>query len=377
MPALVNVHVHVGYDRNGALAADNYTRANILEQLDRYSYAGVGVVTTLGTDAGDIVFGIRAQQEVGLIGGALLLSAARGLARPDAGPANAAMRPSAVGVSTEAEARAAVREQAGKNPPLIKIWVDDRNGTVEKLPPALYRAIIEEAHKYSTRVIAHVFYLEDARALVAAGVDGFAHLPRDAEVDEALAAEMRKRDVFVLPNLSVSHNGTLTAPPAWMDDPLFRSLVAPDIAARMRAAYGKRTAAAAERARTTYAGMQRSLARLNAAGVRIGFGTDAGAVPDHPHAFTDHRELELMVQAGLTPAQALAAATINSATILELDTRFGSIDVGKSADLVVLDANPLEAITNTRRISRVYLRGAEVNRAALARQWTATNGGQP
>jgi imidazolonepropionase-like amidohydrolase len=108
--------------------------------------------------------------------------------------------------------------------------------------------------------------------------------------------------------------------------------------------------------------MQHNLAKLNAAGARIGFGTDSGAAPDHFHAFTAHRELQLMVEAGLTPAQALTAATSTSAAFLKLDRR-GTIEQGSFADFVVLDANPLDDIANTEKIAHVYLRGREVDRA--------------
>ena len=90
----------------------------------------------------------------------------------------------------------------------------------------------------------------------------------------------------------------------------------------------------------------------------------AGAVRDHVHAFTDHRELEIMVRAGLTPMEAIAAATSGSAELAGL-TDLGALTPGKSADFIVLDANPLDDIRNTRRISRVYLRGREVDRGAI------------
>ena len=360
IPALVNAHVHLGYDRGATFSADNYTRENIISQLNRYAYAGVGAVTSLGTDAGDLASAIRTQQAAGLLGGALFLSAGRGLAMPDAGPGNAAMKPSAYGVSTDAEARSLVRALAGRKVDLVKIWVDDRNATVPKLTPALYRTIIAEAHLFGTPVIAHVYYLEDARDLVQAGVDGFAHLPRDLEVDDQLVVAMAKRGVFVLPNLAISENGMHASPPAWLDDPLLAELVPAESIERVRRSYAKRSFEAVERARATYARMQRSLAKLNAGGVRIGFGTDAGAVPDHFHAFTDHRELQLMVEAGMTPAEALTAATRGAADFLRL--RQGVIEEDAPADFVVLDANPLEQITNTRKISAVYLRGVEVDR---------------
>jgi len=373
IPGLVNAHVHLGYDRGETFAAENFTREHLVTQLERYAYAGVAAVTSLGTDPNDLPFSIRPQQSLGFLGGALYLTAGRGIARPNAGPANAAMRPAAYGVSTIEEARAAVREQAGKRVDLIKIWVDDRNGSVEKLSPELYRAIIDEAHRYGTRVIAHVFYLADVRELMDAGVDGFAHLPRDLSIDDALAQRMEERGVFVLPNLSISENGTHSAPPSWIDDALLQDVVPAADVARLRASYTGRSAEAVARARTTYGRMQQSMKALVAAGVPLGFGTDAGASRDHFHAFTDHRELALMVEAGMTPMQALTAATRMSAEILRLQ-QLGGIVPGKSADFVVLDADPLDDITNTRRISTVYLRGQEVNREALRAAWAQQGG---
>ena len=97
--------------------------------------------------------------------------------------------------------------------------MDDRNGSVQKLSPALYRTIIDEAHKAGLRVMAHVYYLADARDLVEAGVDGFLHLVRDAEMDDALARRMKARTVFVTPDSSMSGRGVVT--PQWFEDPLW------------------------------------------------------------------------------------------------------------------------------------------------------------
>jgi len=103
-------------------------------------------------------------------------------------------------------------------------------------------------------------------------------------------------------------------------------------------------------------------------GARIGFGADAGAVPDHFYAYSAHRELQLMVEAGMTPEQALAAATSTSANYLRLNDR-GTLDAGKSADFVVLDANPLDDIANTKKIAKVYLKGQELDRQAMRSSW--------
>jgi len=241
----------------------------------------------------------------------------------------------------------------------VKIWVDDRDGTVPKLPPAMYRAIIDEAHKQGVRVVAHIFDLADAKELLRAGVDGFAHGVRDKDVDDEFLSLIKARpDVFVIPNLPDRDSGDDYA---WLAD-----TVPPQEIARLRTAAAKRTPDAARQAQELYNVQARNLARLDAAGVRIGFGTDAGVSV----GWNAHTELADMVAAGMTPARVIVAATKTSAGILRLD-ELGTIAAGKSADLIVLDANPLDDITNTRRISAVYLRGQELDRAALRAAWMA------
>jgi imidazolonepropionase-like amidohydrolase len=361
MPALIDSHIHIGYQKELSYSAENYTRDNLADQLHRYANAGVSAVMSLGTDPGDLPFQLRREQESN--GGTLFRMAGRGIAAPNAGPADPALKPSAYGVATEAEARKVVRDQIASKVDFIKIWVDDRNGTVKKLSPELYRAIIDEAHKGGTRVIAHVFYLDDAKDLARAGIDGFAHLVRDREVDQETVDLIRQRNILIMPNLGLAQSRTYFRPPAWLDDALLRETVPPAIIARMRATYDTRPPASVEAARKTYGIMQHNLAKLNSEGARIGFGTDSGAAPDYFHAYNAHRELQLMVEAGMTPAQALTAATVTSAAFLRLKDR-GSMEAGKSADFLVLEANPLDDIANTKKIDKVYLEGREVDRSA-------------
>src|SRR5262249_35692134 len=162
--------------------------------------AGIGTVLSMGTDAGDVPLRLRADQEAGRVGGARFLLAGRGLAAPNAGPGTPELKPTAYGVETEAQARAYVRDLVSQHVNVVKIWVDDRNGSVEELSPALYRAIIDEAHRHNTRVVAHVFYLDDAKELARAGVDAFAHLVRDKDVDAELIALLKEHRVLVMPN---------------------------------------------------------------------------------------------------------------------------------------------------------------------------------
>ena len=233
IPALINAHGHVGFQQDVSFEKANYTRENIINQLKQYAYYGVGAVMTAGTDAGDVSYELRDRP---VAGAALLRTAGRGFAMPNAGPGGTAMRDSAYGVTTEEEARKFVQELATKRPDLIKIWVDDRGGSVQKLTPNLYRAIIDEAHKHKIRVMAHVFYLTDARDLVEAGVDAFLHSVRDAEMDDALVSRMKQRNVYITPNLSISGRGAATQQPPWYDDPLLAEVFSASAIARVRPA---------------------------------------------------------------------------------------------------------------------------------------------
>ncbi len=367
IPALINLHGHVGFQRGLTYDAANYTRENIVDELRRYLYHGVGTVVSLGTDAGELWQQIQREQHAG----ARLYTAGRGLAAPNAGPGSPALRPSAAGVTSEEEGRQLVGELAAQRVSFVKIWVDDRGGTVEKLAPAFYRAIIDEAHRRGLQVIAHVFYHDDAEDLVAAGVDGFAHLVRDREMDDALVAAIVAQDVFVMPNLGVSERRRHTQPPAWLREPLLASTVAPAVLERAAASYAGFAADAPARA-AQYAGMERSLRKLHAAGADLVLGSDGG-VQDHFPGFAAHRELELFVAAGLPPMDALAIATSRPALRLrQVDA--GRLSLGTRADFVVLDANPLDDITATRRIAGVYLDGEAVDREALRAAWSARSG---
>jgi imidazolonepropionase-like amidohydrolase len=367
MPTLINAHGHPGFQRGLTYSADNFTRENIIDDLDRALYFGVAAVQSQGIEKGDVTYQIRADQETGKLGGARLHIAGRGIGAPNAGPGGAAYAGIAYEVTTEDQARKAVRELAARKVNLVKIWVDDRNGRAPRLSPSLFRAIIDEGHKHRLQVNAHVFYHTDAVELVNAGVDGLAHLVRDKEMDAALVASIVQHHVYVMPNLSPEWN-TYTELPHWLrdGDPLMKLVqesIPPAVIARMKTTYGNRDPAAVERTRTQYAILQRSLARLAKADARIILGCDTG-LEDHLFGMAEQHELESMVRGGMTPMQVIVAATSRPAEYLKL-TRMGTLAAGKDADFLVLDANPLDEITNTQRISRIYIKGAEVDRASL------------
>jgi imidazolonepropionase-like amidohydrolase len=371
MPTLVSTHVHPGFQKGVTYVAANFTRETVLTDLDRALYFGVSVAQSQGIERGDVLNRIRAEQAAGTLGGAQLLVAGRGIGAPNAGPGAAAYAGIAYEITTEAEARRAVEELAASRVDIVKLWVDDRNGRAPQLSPALYGAVIDAGHQSGLRVNAHVFYHADAEGLVAAGIDGLVHLVRDIEMSDVLVAEIVRRNVYVNANMSSPRRATQVGVPAWLTpgDPLQRLLeesVTSDELDKLAEDFVKRDPQAAAAARERYAILERSLRKLSAAGANIVLGADTG-VQDHLFGLAEHLELEAMVDAGMTPAQALVAATSRAAEYLQLADR-GSLVPGKRADLLVLDASPLDDIGNTRRISRVFLAGAEIDRAALRAQ---------
>jgi imidazolonepropionase-like amidohydrolase/streptogramin lyase len=370
MPALIDAHVHLGYRQGTTFTAANYTRENLSAIFDRLASYGVAAVLEAGTGRGDLSFQIRDEHRPGT----RYLTAGRGFAMPNAGPGGP-MRDAAYGVTTEADARDKVRELAAHKPDLIKIWVDDRNGTVEKLKPNLYRTIIDEAHAHQIRVMAHIAALDDAKDLLRAGVDGFGHCVRDRYVDAELLAMLKERpNVFFLVTMWGERNAIYGGPPDWLDEPIVHETLSPAEIQQLRDGFLPAAAPATlQRATEDADRLLRNVATLYKAGVRIGLGTDTGGVTGGgAFGLASHVEVELMVKAGLTPAQAIVAATRTSAEILGLDM-LGTIAAGKSADFLVLDANPLDAIGRTRRILTVYMQGVEVGPRNTRKAPTAVN----
>jgi len=326
MPAIIDTHTHL-----------SQTREALLNDLRRRAYFGVGAALSLGQDAADAPYEVRSETLAGM---ARFFTAGRGITAPEPGRTTAPYW-----VTTTAEAQKAVQENAARKIDIIKIWVDDRMGTVKKLSPELYGAVIDEAHKRGMRVIAHIYTLEDARATLRAGLDAFAHGVRDKDLDEEFMALVKQHPQLVLgPNMP---DRGVAANLEWLR---------PGLPAAELDALQKTNTDRPE-AQAFWSIQARNLARMNAAGVQIVLGTD-GNTP-----YAAHVEMLDMVTAGMTPMQVIVAATRNGARFLKLADA-GTIEPSKSADFLVLDANPLEDITNTRRIASVYLRGATVDRSA-------------
>jgi imidazolonepropionase-like amidohydrolase len=361
MPALIDAHTHLGWAviRTGEINKDTYSKDNLTDHLRRMAYYGIAATFNMGTDPGDVGFQLRAQPPAGA---ALLRLAGRGMGKPNAGPGAEYWRPVAYGITSEADARKAVQELAAKKVDLVKIWVDDRNGAVEKLTPDLYRAVIDEAHKRNLRVSAHIYYLADAKDLLRAGIDGFMHGVRDKDVDDEFIQLFKQHpNVFLTPNLPDKGNSE-------EDFAFMAGTVPASEVKKARDAQARRTPEQQKRAREFFDLQARNLAKLNAAGVKIAFGTDSGTTV----GWDAHQELADMVTAGMTPSQVIIAATKTSADVMKLN-QLGTVAASKSADFIVLDANPLDNIGNTRKIAKVYIRGKELDRAAMRAAWTAAD----
>jgi imidazolonepropionase-like amidohydrolase len=367
MPAIIATHVHPGFQSGLTYVAENFKRETILDDLNRALYFGVSTVMSQGVERGEVMYQIRTEQAEGRLGGARLMLAGRGMGAPNAGPGNPVYANFAYEVTTEEQARSNVRELAAKKVDAVKIWVDDRGGRAPKLPISISRAAIDEAHKAGLKIAAHIFYHDDAVALAEAHIDSFAHLVRDKVMSDELIALTIKNKVYVMPNIGSPERGIYTTPAPWLDEPylagLLRDTVAPEVIERVRNAHVKRDPALAERNSKNYDILKRSVAKLGAAGAYVILGSDTG-LEDHFFGYAEQKEMELMVQAGMTPSQVIVAATSRAAEYLGLTDR-GLLAPGKRADLLVLDGNPLDDIRNSRRIAKLYLAGAELDRTAL------------
>ena len=342
MPGIINTHGHIGGTTG---LQSGYSKENVLRDLMLNAQYGITTVNSLGGDENES-FDVRNSQDT-----LKKLSISRLYVAGDVITGN-----------TPEEARALVDKNAARKANFIKIRVDDNLGTTEKMRPEIYEAIIDQAKKHNLPVAAHIFYLEDARAMLNLGVRFIAHSVRDKEVDEPFIELMKKSNAYYCPTLmrevsTFVYEGT----PDFFNDPFFlraadstiiNKLSDPARQARVKAS---KSAQAYKQALEV---AKKNLKILADAGVKIAFGTDTGP-PARFQGYFEHLELEQMVQAGLSPAQAIHAATGGAAEAIG-QGQLGILKPGNKADFLVLEKNPLNDIGNTRSILSVWIGGGNI-----------------
>jgi imidazolonepropionase-like amidohydrolase len=345
LPGFINAHGHLNADQSGRSRRDKLSG-----QLRVYANYGVTTVVVLGSGAGDLeeTVRLRQEQESGNIDRARVYVAG----------------PSLQNIETADQARMDINRYADANVDIVKIHI---TGGPDDMTPPVYGALIEQAHSRGLRVAAHLYYLHDARGLVDAGVDILAHSVRDQVVDAALVAEIKRRNIGYSPTLTRDlAQYVYETTPALFNDPFFvrnvdayrREMTLLTDPTRQEQT---RNSAARQGAKPALEQANRNLKILSDAGVLIALGTDSGTNTGQWQGYFEHTELEMMVEAGMSPAEALFAATGGAARAVGLDQELGTLQPGRWADLLVLNADPLDDIRATREIHSVWIAGRRLD----------------
>jgi len=359
MPGIINLHGHVGNVIDLTQDRKFFTRENVEKDLKTYASYGVTTVASMGTDQ-DLIFQVREEQRGGRPTMTRVYTAGQGFVYPGG---MGAMPGVTFMVESPADVAKDMDELARKKPDYVKMWVDDNLGHAKHMPIEVAKAVIDDAHQHHLRALAHIFYYDDARKLSDAGISALMHSVRDKPVDDALIDTMKKHGVWQAAATFTREESMFiyAKTPEFVDDPFFTRAVSEKVVATLiDPAYQKRFASNPDALK--YEGFlktaQQNLKRLADAGIPFGMGTDAGPPGRFP-GFFEHWEMALMVEAGLTPSQVITASTKRGAEFLNAKD-LGTVEKGKWADLIVLNKNPLEDISNTREIYTVYIAGNKV-----------------
>lgn len=359
MPGLISLHVHPGMMVGLRMDPNGLSPERMVHDLQVWLRYGVTTVQAMGSDR-PFAFDVQREQGQGAFLGTRLFSVGHGFGVQGGVPPFAMDPPGPVRETDPAAIRRVLEDLARRGASGVKIWYDDWYGQFPKMAPEVARTIVEEARRLELKSYAHVYRVDDARLLIGYGLEVLAHMPRDRVADQELIDLMLERGAAVIPTLAVPEsNVAFVHRPAWTDDPFFGRFLPPGSRDFLRdEAY-----LATIRAKPEFPALGPDLERamrnaelLYRAGVRFGFGTDTG-VSNRVPGFYEHRELELLVRAGVAPADAIRMATLDSATMLGQGGTLGEIAPGRRADLIALRANPLDDVANTRTIESVWLDG--------------------
>ena len=344
-PGIINAHGHLQADMSKRPA-----RERLAAQLRMYADYGVTTVQVLGLPLDDVPDGIKLRDE----------------SRPGGGPLDRARvliaAQSLRNLKSEQEARDWANKYADMKVDIIKMHI---TGSPMDMTPAVYGALIDQAHKRGIRAAAHMLYLKDAKGLLDKGIDVLAHSIRDQPVDQATIAAIKARDIEYIPTLTRDiaqfiYEGT----PPYFTDAFFTRHIPNSYytaeMAKLKDPANQEKIKKDQTAQTTkqwLAQGRKNLKTLSDAGVTIALGTDTGTNEGQWQGYFEHIELEELVKSGLTPMQALVAATSGAAKAANIQQQLGTIAAGKQADLLVLNANPLNDIRNTRQIHSVWIAG--------------------
>lgn len=373
IPALINVHAHMGYEGYTSWGAPNHTPENLLDHLLREAYYGVAAATSVGSSPTDMSLRFQRDQRDGRFPAAARYLFMPGMAPPHGGPDHillAATGPLHVvnEVTTAAESRAAIRRMDDQGIRHLKMWVDDRRGTYPKLTPEVYTAIVQEAHARQIAVHAHAIQLADQKAVVSAGADVLVHMVQSEPIDAELEGLLRQKQPYWATVIGLGDPTEVCR-----SDPFFEDALPPSVVARIRATMDRQPLVPSCGPPSSNAATREKILALNfprmiAAGVKLVLATDTGIHPGHTFGSGEHVELARWVQLGLSPAQAIVAATKTPAALMGI-ADLGTLAPGMRASFVVLDRNPLDDIRNTRAIDAVYLDGVKFDRDAVRARW--------
>jgi imidazolonepropionase-like amidohydrolase len=340
VPGIINAHGHVG-------------PAPREPQLRQYALYGVTTTTSMSFDNDDIV-AFKAAQKRGELHGARILTVKYRFMSGRFSPGTEYKTPEA--------ARAKVDEIVGTGADFIKVWVDSQFGAIPKLDADYTAAVMDQARKHNMITMAHIVEYEDAKRMVAQGVNILAHDVRDRVIDEDFIATLKSRNVAVISTLAREEGMFVYGEsPSWLDDPFFQKGLSPERLQILRTT--KRAEQANDPQRQLFKRMfetdKINLKKLSDAGVRIALGTDSGGEANRffIQGFFEHRQMQLMAEAGLTPMQIIQSFSKGASEVLGIDKEFGTLAPGKAADLLVILRNPLDDIANMRAIDTVYLGG--------------------
>ncbi len=376
IPALIDGHAHLGYEGAQDWGGHNYHPETLRDNLEQYAWYGFAAAFSAGSDPDDMALEFQRGQGEEYPDAARFLFAA-GMGPEGQGPNDTFLVEVAEvedrtgqtilrSLTGPEQAAMQAREVADNGIPFIKIWVDDRGGSQAKLSPELYWPLMAESERLGVKVLVHQQFAEDMPDLLAAGAAGFLHGRLGDALTVEIAEQTARAGAFVIPNLGLGELRRETIG----DDPFLRAVMPAESANALTGPDSGRQASIMRDAGNE-AALGASLLRLVDAGVDIVLGTDAGPLPGHPFGYSGHRELEIYVRLGMTPMQALIAGTSAAARHYDLDD-LGVLAPGNSASLVVLSANPLEDIRNTRQIESVFLNGREIDREAIAARLSAS-----